>query len=76
MSSSLYMFLVMLFSNVGKGLNSRSQMFFKTGILKTGILFRSIHRKTDDNALYYTLDAQIWAGFSHLKRHRYMLSSL
>ena len=57
---------------VGVSFLTRMQTFSPVTLLKTdsntGVL--------DDDALYYTLDAQIWAEFSHLKRHCYMLSSL
>ena len=39
MSSSIPMFLVMLLAHVGKRSNSRSQMFFKTGVLKNFAIF-------------------------------------
>ena len=44
MSSSLHMFLAMLFIHVGKRSNSRSQMFFKTH--RCSKKFRNVHRKT------------------------------
>ena len=37
-----FLMLVMLFPHVAKRSNSRSQIFFKTGVLK----FRNTHRKT------------------------------
>ena len=49
MSSSIPVLLVMLFANVGKRLNSRWQMFFKTGVLK------NIHRKTTGKHLCWSL---------------------
>ena len=39
MSSSIPMLLVMLLAHVGKGLNSHSQMFSKTGALKNFAIF-------------------------------------
>ena len=43
MSSSLPMLLVMLLAHVGKRSNSRSQMFFKTGVLKYFAIFTEKH---------------------------------
>ena len=39
MFSSIPMLLVMLLAHVGKGLNSRSQMFSKTGVLEDIAIF-------------------------------------
>ena len=43
MSSSLPMLLVMLFAHVAKRSNSRSHMFFKTGVLKNFAIFTGKH---------------------------------
>ena len=42
-SSSLPMLLVMLVADVAKGSNSRSQMFFKTDVLKNFAIFTGKH---------------------------------
>ena len=44
MSTSFHMLLIMLFIHVEKRSNSRSQMLFKTGVLKSFAI--QIHRKT------------------------------
>ena len=43
MSSSLAMLLAMLLVHVGKRSNSRSQMFFETGVLKNFAIFTGKH---------------------------------
>ena len=70
MSSSIPMFLVMLFTHVGKRLNSRSQMFFKTGVLKSFAIF------TEQNlcwSLFLIKFQHCRPAFSFKKRlqHRY-----
>ena len=43
LSFSLHVLLVMLFPHVGKCSNSRSQMFFKTGVLENFAIFTGKH---------------------------------
>ena len=75
MSSSLHMLLAMLFIHVGIRSNSRSRMFFKTGVLKNFAISTGEHLcwslfliKLQDWRLAFSLkrDSTIWMNFAKI----------